>query len=145
MKHWNYRVIEFAADGDEPARRELREVYYDEAGQPHAYGVAAQVMWDDEEDPATPYSILERMREALSKPVLDARDFEPEEHPSSKMERESFLIVLEPDPDSDDLLLPLPDKLLADQDWRLGDRLSVELVATRQLVLRNLSKAERKP
>lgn len=116
MKHWNYRVIEFAADGDEPVRRELREVFYDDAGQPRAYGAAAQVMWDTEEGPTTPYSILERMREALGKPVLDARDFEPEEHPDSLSERESFTVILERDPDSDDLLLPLPDKLLIDQD-----------------------------
>ena len=143
MKHWNYRVIEFAADGDEPARRELREVYYDDADQPRAYGAAAQVMWDADEDPATPYSILERMREALGKPVLDAQDFVSDEHSGSPRERDSFIIILEPDPDSDDLLLPLPEKLLIDEDWRLGDQLSIDVIATGQLVLTNRSKAER--
>ncbi len=143
MKHWNYRVIEFAADKGEPARRELREVYYDDSGRPCAYGATAQVMWGAEEDPATPYSILKRMREALDKPVLDARDFGPEEHPSSQTEAEHFTLVLEADPDSDDLLLPLPDKLLADQDWRIGDVLRFEVLAEGRFALTNVSKAER--
>jgi hypothetical protein len=143
MKHWNYRVIEFPAVQDEPARRELREVYYDDAGRPCAYGAPAQVLWDDEEDPATPYSILQRMREALDKPVLDARDFEHTERPSPLTEATSFTVILEKDPDSDDLLLPLPAKFLADQDWRAGDRINFEVLADGRYALTNVSKAER--
>lgn len=143
MKHWNYRVIEFPAVQDEQARRELREVYYDDSGRPCAYGAAAQVMWDDEEDPATPYSILQRMREALDKPVLDARAFELEERPSPQTEMASFMVILEKDPDSDDLLLPLPAKFLADQDWRVDDRINFEIVAEGRYVLTNISKTER--
>lgn len=99
MKHWNYRVIEFAANGNEPAFRELREVYYNAAGQPYAYGAPAHVMWGDNEEPSTPYSILERMREALGKPVLDAQAFEPKAHPGSPTGEESSASVLKPDPD----------------------------------------------
>jgi len=75
MKHWNYRVIEFAANGDEPAWRELREVYYDNAGKPSAYGAVAKVAWSAEDDPATPHALLERMREALGR-VGDCLKFE---------------------------------------------------------------------
>lgn len=143
MKHWNYRVIEFAADGDEPAWRELREVYYDDAGNPSAYGAVAQVVWSVEEDSETPLSLLERMREALGKPVLEARDFESEEFPAPDTKTTSFTVILEKDPDSDDVLLPLPESLLIDQDWRVGDRLDFKVVSEGRCVLTNLSKAER--
>jgi hypothetical protein len=143
MKHWNYRVIEFAANQNEPARRELREVYYDDTDRPCAYGAAAQVMWDVEEDPATPYSILERMREALNKPALDAREFEPEKPTVAQPEVVPASIILEKIPNSEDLLLPLPDSLLTDQDWRIGDRLRFEVLAEGHFALTNVSKAER--
>ena len=143
MKHWNYRIIEFAADGDEPAWRELREVYYDDSGQPSAYGAVAQVVWSVEEDPATPLSLLERMREALGKPVLDARDFESKVHPAPHTKAMSFTVILQKDPDSDDVVLPLPESLLIDQDWRVGDRLDFKVVSEGCCALTNLSKAER--
>lgn len=77
MTHWNYRVIEFAAaNEEESARRELREVYYDDTGKPSSYGAIARVAWNMDEDPATPLLLLERMREALGKPVLADEDFE---------------------------------------------------------------------
>lgn len=143
MKHWNYRVIEFAPDGDEPAWRELREVYYDEAGKPSAYGKVAQVAWSADEDPVTPLSILERMREALGKPYLDARVFESEEHSVSDTKATSYTIVLQKDPGSDDVVLPLPDSLMFEQDWRLGDRLKFEVISEGRCSLTNFSKAER--
>lgn len=143
MKHWNYRVIEFAADGDEPAWRELREVYYDDAGRPSAYGAVAMVAWGADEEPTTPHSILERMREALGKPFLDARDFEAERRPTSETTRASYTLILRKDPESDDLVLPLPKILLREQDWRIGDRLKFEVISEGRCSLTNLSKEER--
>jgi hypothetical protein len=143
MKHWNYRVIEFAADGDEPAWRELREVYYDDAGKPSAYGAVAKVAWSADEDPATPLTLLERMREALGKPFLDARDFEAEGRPTSDTTGPSYTVILQKDPDSDDLVLPLPESLLIEQDWRVGDRLKFEVISEGRCSLTNLSRAER--
>ncbi|MEK9952337.1 MAG: hypothetical protein VW687_09270 [Curvibacter sp.] len=143
MKHWNYRVIEFAADGDEPAWRELREVYYDDAGRPSAYGAVAMVAWGADEEPTTPHSILERMREALGKPFLDARDFEAERRPTSETTRASYTLILRQDPESDDLVLPLPKILLREQDWRIGDRLKFEVISEGRCSLTNLSKEER--
>ncbi|PHM20711.1 MAG: hypothetical protein CK604_07340 [Curvibacter sp. PD_MW3] len=143
MQHWNYRVIEFAADGDEPAWRELREVYYDDAGKPSAYGAVAMVAWGADEDPATPLSILERMREALGKPFLDARDFEAETRPTSETTGVSYTVIFQKDSESDDLVLPLPEILLREQDWRVGDRLKFEVISEGRCSLTNLSKEER--
>jgi len=143
MKHWNYRVIEFVGNGDEPAWRELREVYYDDSGKPSAYGAVARVAWSVNEDPVTPLLLLERMREALSKPVLDAGEFESRKHPAPDTKETSYTVILQKDPDSDDVVLPLPDRLLIEQDWRVGDRLKFEVISEGRCSLTNLSKAER--
>lgn len=143
MKHWNYRIIEFPGNGDEPAWRELREVYYDESGKPSAYGAAAQVAWSVDENPATPLHIVERMREAINKPVLDVRDFEYEEDPAADGKATSYTITLQKDPDSDDVVLPIPKSLLIKEDWRVGDRLKIEVISQGRCSLTNLSKAER--
>lgn len=143
MKSWNYRIVEFDGGHGEPAWRELREVFYDDAGQPIAYGGVGQVAWDAEEDSQVPYSILERMRSALDKPILYARDFNPDPEPLSNRAMASFSVVLEPDPESDGAVLPLPDILMADLDWRIGDRIKLEVLPDRRMVLTNLSKAER--
>lgn len=55
-----------------------------------------------------------------------------------------FTVIAEEDPDSGDLMLPFPEDFLMKEDWRLGDRLRLEVVAERRFVLTNLSKAERK-
>ncbi len=143
MKHWNYRVIEFAANGDEPAWRELREVYYDNAGKPSAYGAVAKVAWSAEDDPATPHALLERMREALGKPFLYVRNFEWEGNPSSDTSGMSYTVTLQKDPDSDDVVLPLPEGFLIEQDWRVGDCLKFEVISEGRCSFTNLSKAER--
>jgi hypothetical protein len=70
---WNYRVIETGA-GDETSRA-IHEVHYED-GVPVAYTEnPAPIVWesDDEE----PKRVLERMREALDKPVLREEDFKP--------------------------------------------------------------------
>lgn len=70
----NYRVLEFVAEDGE-AWRSVHEVYCVD-GVPSGYSEhPAAVVWDtDKGDTAAPV-ILERMREALSKPVLTNYDF----------------------------------------------------------------------
>lgn len=143
MKNWNIRIVEFDAGQGEPAWRELREVFYDDAGQPSAYGGLGHVTWDAGEDSQVPYTILERMRDALDKPVLYARDFNPVSEQLAGKAMASFTVVLEQDPDSDGVVLPLPESLLADLDWRIGDRIKLEVLSDRRMVLTNLSEAER--
>lgn len=143
MKNWNYRIVEFDVAMGEPAWRELREVFYDDAGLPCAYGAVGQVAWDAEEDPQVPYAILERIRAALGKPILYARDFNPVLEQASNKAMASLTVVLEQDPDSDGVVLPLPDSLLTDLGWRIGDRINVEVLPDRRMALTNLSKAER--
>lgn len=55
-----------------------------------------------------------------------------------------FTVIVEEDPDSGDLMLPFPEDFLMTEDWRLGDRLRLEVVAEQRFILTNLSKAERK-
>lgn len=143
MNNWSYRVIEFAANQGKTPRRELREVSYDELGQPLAYGAVAHVAWDVDEDPSVPYAILERMRSALDQPVLHASDFNPGSEQRNNKVALSYTVVLEKDPDSDGLFLPLPKNLLDEEDWRTGDRINIEVISEGHAVLTNLSKAER--
>lgn len=79
MPHWDFRVVEFIkpATGAMPAERwrEIHEVYYLESGEPSFYGRAATVHWSPDEDGDDPYSVLERMKAALTKPVLTEADF----------------------------------------------------------------------
>ena len=72
---WNYRVMEFDT-GTESAYREIREVYYDKAGQIAFYsGNAATILWDVDEGDSAPTQVLEKMASALTKPVLTEKDF----------------------------------------------------------------------
>jgi hypothetical protein len=69
---WNYRVIETVHDGQ--ICRAIHEVHY-ENGKPVAYVEnAAGVAW--ETDDGEPRRVLDRMREALDKPVLRPADFQ---------------------------------------------------------------------
>ena len=71
---WNYRVMEFATPDGE-VWRAIHEVHYED-GKPVAYALnPATVLWDLEEGGEAPVAILERMREALRKPVLTMKDF----------------------------------------------------------------------
>lgn len=54
-----------------------------------------------------------------------------------------FMVTLEKDSTTDDLWLPLPADLLTLEDWRVGDRLLVEVLAFRRLIVTNLGKQER--
>ncbi len=71
---WNYRIIEFQT-GDE-THRAIHEVYYDDDGKPTGYADnPASVWWHVDEEEGAPNRILERMQEALAKPVLTEKDF----------------------------------------------------------------------
>ncbi|WP_027776609.1 hypothetical protein [Paraburkholderia caledonica] len=71
---WNYRVVEFTADGE--TWRAIHEVYY-RNDVPSGYsGTPAVVTWDPTDaDEQAGLRVLRRMQEALSKPVLTGDDF----------------------------------------------------------------------
>ena len=70
---WNYRVIRF--EHAEETSQALHEVHY-EAGRPVAYSAEpAVVLWGEDDDSCAPLWVLERMKEALLKPVLTEADF----------------------------------------------------------------------
>jgi hypothetical protein len=73
---WNYRVIEFVDPSDEPWRA-IFEVYYDDAGNPNGYNEdPAEVVSSDAEGVEAGLGwVLDRMREALAKPILVEHDF----------------------------------------------------------------------
>jgi len=72
--HWNYRVIEFSNVDSDPFRQ-IHEVHYDANGKPEAYSESpAAIMWDVSEENLA-LEILEKMKEALNKPVLLITDF----------------------------------------------------------------------
>ncbi|WP_434108136.1 hypothetical protein [Paraburkholderia caffeinilytica] len=77
--HWNYRVMQFT--GGEESWRAIHEVHYRD-GVPWGYTEKpAIVHWDLDmgDDDSTALAILERMREAISKPVLRVADFDRED------------------------------------------------------------------
>ena len=83
MSTWNYRVIEFITPSPEGmpegSWRAIHEVYYDENGRPNGYAESSAVIgWHTDEGDSAPFTILERMREALAKPVLIESDFHTE-------------------------------------------------------------------
>ena len=72
--YWNYRVIEFTEVDCDPLRQ-IHEVHYDANGKPETYSEnPAVIMWDVSEKNAA-LEILDKMKEALNKPVLFTTDF----------------------------------------------------------------------
>ena len=71
---WNYRVLEFASiDGG--TFRAIHEVHYSN-GVPKGYSqTPAVVTWDTDEGEAAALLVLQRMQDALAKPVLTEEDF----------------------------------------------------------------------
>ena len=70
---WNYRVISF--NRHEGAWLAIHEVHYRD-GVPVMYSLGpAVILWDAEEDGDAGRRCLDRMREALDKPVLTESDF----------------------------------------------------------------------
>lgn len=76
---WNYRVIEFVDPHTNEPWRGIFEVYYDDEGRPNGYTEdPSDVVSHDEggnEAKGGLAWVLDRMREALDKPVLVERDF----------------------------------------------------------------------
>ncbi|MFM0648093.1 hypothetical protein PQR14_27560 [Paraburkholderia bryophila] len=71
---WNYRVVEFSNEFGETFRA-IHEVYYSN-GVPNGYAQdAAAIQWDTDEGDEGALRVLQRMREALAKPVLTEKDF----------------------------------------------------------------------
>lgn len=58
---WNYRIVQTRGGF------ELGEVYYDERGEPYAWGEAA--VWGD--TPEEVQEILDRMVQGAAKPIID--------------------------------------------------------------------------
>lgn len=72
-KHWNCRVIEFPSD--EETWYAIHEVYY-ERGTPVAYSESPAVPgWTMDDGPRAGLNRLEKLKEALSKPILKTSDF----------------------------------------------------------------------
>lgn len=67
---WNYRVIQF--DNDYGSDFYIQEVYYDEDGEPEAYCNASFMGATLAELDVIP----DRVEAALSKPVINAKEFE---------------------------------------------------------------------
>lgn len=82
MRTWNYRVIERVTPlktqpGATDVYRAIHEVHYESDGRPVAYSEdPATIGWDPAEGDDAPLAILDRMREALTKPVLTEQDFQ---------------------------------------------------------------------
>lgn len=75
-RSWNYRVIEIRSPDGE-SYRAFHEVHY-KRGVPVSYSENPAVIgWDVSEGVEAPLQALERMREALEKPVLTDEDFPP--------------------------------------------------------------------
>jgi hypothetical protein len=73
-RFWNYRVIEFTNERGQTWRA-VHEVHYVE-GTPRSYSEnPAALVWDPEEGDDSPIWMLDKIREAFSKPVLNERDF----------------------------------------------------------------------
>jgi len=73
-RHWNYRAIRFGSGEDSHVA--IHEVHYQD-GIPVAYSeTPAVVLWSVEEPDGTGLAILDRMREALVKPVLSDSEFQ---------------------------------------------------------------------
>ena len=79
MASWNYRVMEFTVEGE--TFRAIHEVHYDNDGKPKSYSEPASSVTADIFDGHVAGArgslewTLDRMREALDKPVLQASDF----------------------------------------------------------------------
>jgi hypothetical protein len=75
---WNYRVIQFVCPVSNEPWQAIHEVHYDQESRPVSYAEdpASVVSSDDAGNNKGLDWVLERMREALAKPVLVERDFQ---------------------------------------------------------------------
>lgn len=75
---WNYRVLEFVDPATDEPWQAIHEVHYDDDGKPASYSEEPAVVMshDAGNNVAELGWVLDKMREALSKPALVERDFE---------------------------------------------------------------------
>lgn len=76
--NWNYRVLEFAEPETGEPWQAIHEVYYDDDGQPNGYAEDAAIVMSEEDGDGEPMGlawVLQKMSEALQKPVLREIDF----------------------------------------------------------------------
>lgn len=79
MGYWNYRVIKHEKEGQ--TWLSIHEVYYGDDGKLTGFTVrATEVLADDE---VGVKEQLERMMEAMTKPVLTPEDFSPAINPDA--------------------------------------------------------------
>lgn len=71
---WNYRVIEYVEPEDDPWWA-IHEVYYDDDGKPIRYTEEPAWAMSLEDMGGSLSWVLDRMRDALSRPVLKESDF----------------------------------------------------------------------
>jgi hypothetical protein len=86
MTTWNYRVMDIRhndGSGGVETIRAIHEVYYNEHGEPISYTLnPVQVLTVLETDsPNALMETLDKMREALSKPVMTPVDFHSQKAP----------------------------------------------------------------
>lgn len=123
MSHWNYRVIEFVSQIGERWRA-IHEVYYQD-GKPWLHTVnPATIGWDVEDGDSTPFETLEKMKRALTEPILTESDF-------SRDNRQPEPVLAKPFSDLSQALLEIarsptfPDEL-ADKLLQSGIRIETE-------------------
>lgn len=73
MATWNYRVMKFVDEDEEPYHQ-IHEVYYDKEGHPNGYTENAVSVLSTEGIDGLSW-VLEKMAEALTKPILEESDF----------------------------------------------------------------------
>jgi hypothetical protein len=76
-RSWNYRALAFTSTAGDHWNS-IHEVHYED-GHPVAYSERpAVVLWDEADGLMGAFRIVERMKEALLKPALNAADFQSE-------------------------------------------------------------------
>jgi hypothetical protein len=77
---WNFRVMEFRDPDTEEVWQAIHEVHYDGSGKPIGYSTypTGVVSHDDGGHQKALGWVLDRMREALDRPVLVESDFDSE-------------------------------------------------------------------
>jgi hypothetical protein len=74
MENWNYRVLEFTDDNGEHYYQ-IHEVYYDNEGHPNSYTENPAIVFSPDGIDGL-ISVLDKMKDALEKPIMDKIDFE---------------------------------------------------------------------
>jgi hypothetical protein len=73
--HWNHRVLDLTEENDGEPLYAIKEVHYDENDKPTGYGEPSIVS----EDLNELKWVVARLGEALTQPILKAKDFKESE------------------------------------------------------------------